>query len=275
MKLIKPPIGSVLRNDNFQSYGGSYIGQLNENFGLIGCWILNEGVGNRVYDLSRSEFHGDLLNNPSWTNGPDGPALDFNRSNRIKVPFAGRMGQVDFSVSFYAKSDITNYTSNNGYVFARYDYASGNRVWAIRINQSTDKWSLITSTNGTSNSAVDSALDVDTNWHHYVFVASLGSWDMYVDGVLYEVLAPGNHHSNTTAFLTIGGLDDTSNGFDGKISHAMYWEYWLTADEVWRMYNDPYALIKKPSNDYYYYLDEVESSSNAPLFMNSYRRMRA
>lgn len=56
--------------------------------GLVGCWLFNEGSGNKVYDLSGNNNHGTLsgFSDPptatsGWCAGPHGGALRFDGSD--------------------------------------------------------------------------------------------------------------------------------------------------------------------------------------------------
>jgi hypothetical protein len=49
--------------------------------GLAGYWKFDEASGGTTQDASGSGNTGTLVNNPSWTNGKSGNALNFNRTN--------------------------------------------------------------------------------------------------------------------------------------------------------------------------------------------------
>ena len=44
--------------------------------GLIGCWVMNEGAGNKIYDLSGSGIHG-VITGGIWV----GQGINFNGSS--------------------------------------------------------------------------------------------------------------------------------------------------------------------------------------------------
>ena len=51
-----------------------------------GIWLLDEGEGNVINDLSGNENHGELQGG-EWVDGPDGPALSLNGQNdRVIIP---------------------------------------------------------------------------------------------------------------------------------------------------------------------------------------------
>ncbi|MBU0598822.1 LamG domain-containing protein, partial [Patescibacteria group bacterium] len=52
--------------------------------GLVGCWVMNEGAGNKIYDLSGNGNDGSFPGgtaNPLWKPGRTGPALKFDGVN--------------------------------------------------------------------------------------------------------------------------------------------------------------------------------------------------
>ena len=53
-KTLKPPLGARLIPGHPLANG------------LVGCWLMNEGSGNKVYDLSGNGNSGTLTNGPEW-----------------------------------------------------------------------------------------------------------------------------------------------------------------------------------------------------------------
>jgi hypothetical protein len=52
--------------------------QINHAHGLsdfVGCWLMNEGAGDKVYDLSGNGKDGTLTNGPTWDVGSFGPGV--------------------------------------------------------------------------------------------------------------------------------------------------------------------------------------------------------
>ena len=51
-----------------------------------GIWLLDEGKGDKINDISGNENHGELQDG-KWIKGPDGPALSLNGQNdRVIIP---------------------------------------------------------------------------------------------------------------------------------------------------------------------------------------------
>ena len=56
-----------------------------------GIWLLDEGKGDQIEDISGNENHGELQGG-KWVKGPDGPALSLNGQNdRVIIPDSDSM----------------------------------------------------------------------------------------------------------------------------------------------------------------------------------------
>ena len=102
--------------------------------GLVGLWLMNEGGGNKVYDLSGNENHGTLTNmDPAtdWVGGKDGPAIDFDGSDDYVD-----MGDVDTLEGLNAMSVClwvnTNKTNTQRFI------DKSNNAWGIQMLGAND-----------------------------------------------------------------------------------------------------------------------------------------
>ncbi len=215
--------------------------------GLVGYWPMLEGSGGKISDLSRNGNYGGLAGTAPWSSGLFGSCIDYDGSSgRHKIDYNPVLFCSPYmTVSFWAKSDVTNYSSS-GYVVSMYDYAANKRVWAIAINASGDLWSVLTSANGINGYYTNSTLAVDTSWHFFTFVVnnSTKQWDMYVDGFFYQTITAAVTYIDQGSFLTIGGLDG-SNYFDGRIDNVAIWNRRLSANEIYGLYHEPFRLFDK------------------------------
>ena len=56
-----------------------------------GIWLLDEGKGKEIEDISGNENHGELQGG-KWVKGPDGPALSLNgQDDRVIIPDSDSM----------------------------------------------------------------------------------------------------------------------------------------------------------------------------------------
>ena len=74
--MMKPVLGSQLQ-------GGHPLAQ-----GLVCCWLMNEGAGSLVNDLSGNENTGTFgsgTTSPIWTHGNSGPAVQFTEASEMVI----------------------------------------------------------------------------------------------------------------------------------------------------------------------------------------------
>jgi hypothetical protein len=102
--------------------------------GLVGCWLFNEGTGDRVYDVSGNENTGTLTNmtESDWIGGRDGGVLDFDGSDDVITGVSRLGGATEFTItvlvnhkaaggSLYGAWISSNTDFNGGYFFGRND----------------------------------------------------------------------------------------------------------------------------------------------------------
>lgn len=215
--------------------------------GLVGYWPMLEGSGGKISDLSNNGNIGELTGTALWSSDLFGGCVDYDGSSgRHKIDYSPVLFCSPYmTVSFRAKSDVTNYTSS-GYVVSMYDYAANKRVWGIAVNATGDLWTILTSVNGVNGYYTNSTLAVDSSWHTFTFVVnnSTKTWDMYVDGVFNQTITTAVTYADQSSFLTIGGLDG-SNYFDGKIDHVAMWNRRLDANEIYGLYREPFCMFER------------------------------
>lgn len=229
----KPSVGSLIDPSHLLSKG------------CVGCWLMNEGAGNILQDISGNRNNGTLVNGALWSGGRKGSALKFDGTNDyVVVPYNISLYQTTMTVSFWAKSNITNYTTN-GYAVSIYDFAATKRMWGIRVNEATDKWNVITSTNGSATTThEDTTKSVTTSWAHLVFATpdAGDTWYPYYNGIPLTTLAVPAGYSNKSSALQIGGLIGV-NAFDGLLDDVRIYNRVLSLQEIKQLYSDPFCNI--------------------------------
>jgi hypothetical protein len=238
MPILKPTRGSILISGHPLLRG------------LVGYWPMLEGSGGKISDLSHNGNIGELTGAALWSSGLFGGCVDYDGSSRRhKIGYNPVLFCSPYmTVAFWAKSDVTNYTSS-GYVVSMYDYAANKRVWAIAVNASGDLWTVLTSANGINGYYTNSTLAVDSSWHFFTFVVnnSTRQWDMYVDGIFNQTITAAVTYADQGSFLTIGGLDG-SNYFDGGIDDIAMWNRRLSVAEIYGLYREPFSMFAEGIN---------------------------
>ena len=81
---------------------------------MVGYWPLDNGTGTTAYDHSGNENHGTLYNEPTWVDGINGKALEFDGSNDYV-----KMTGVDVDTAGGAKNTVDFWMYWDGNWFGR------------------------------------------------------------------------------------------------------------------------------------------------------------
>lgn len=233
--ILKPPKGTLIQR------GHPFVR------GLVGCWLMNEGGGNIVNDLSGNGKNITLYNmtppSGGWTSCKDGPCVKFDYSNDYGIteaPFpAFGLGDFTICVRFMA------YGSHN------------------------------------TNNTIISQGTYDDGWLVY---NTSTNWRFYIEGLTAEITSPGSEYSRHTTFTIMrkndvlywyadsilqpwrSGQDDISGAslnmdatygvrvgargtgsperyFDGEISFAYFWHRGLTDSEIAYLCRNPFCMF--------------------------------
>lgn len=205
--------------------------------GLVGYWLMNQGTGIYIQDLSGNGRRG-LTVGPTWTVGKYGPALLFTAASNNRVGFdseiigAGGCSIVAL-INPASIGETTGRIVDNGKTI--FFCASTNRLGF--------------SSNGSITTMYSADNSVPYNvWSHVVVtrkaLADSSEGNFYVNGVL---AALANKNSGLpaagTATLKIGSNDNFSRDFDGKIEFVCIYNRVLSATEVAQLYREPFAMF--------------------------------
>ena len=252
-KLIKPRLGTPL-------YKGHRLAK-----GLVGCWLMNEGGGEEIYDLSGNGNHGTLVADTHWVSCKYGPCLDFDGTgDYVNIPYDSSLDNPDgFTLMAWAKSDILGSSySDVGFVM---DIGNlrGSGI-GIFLNSSTDKIEVYAHDNTASDASVaDNTLDTD--WHFYA-----GTWDnstllLYVDGVKQSDESSPSSGTIDNNPLRIGSQSKSADRYWlGLIDNVKIYNRALSPSEIQQHYCDPFAMFRRPFSELGYY--ESVTEQNAIFF---------
>ncbi len=213
--------------------------------GLAACWPLNEGTGNKVYDLSGNGNHGTFYNNPQWASGKLGNCLSFDGDgSRIHFGNVGSFSRL--TVSFWAY--LRPQTSSRRLLWDNYGITvfrtSSNGSMTIYLGNGSS-WSAYINTEALS----------DNTWYHIVVVYDGASIFSYVDGFRQSSEKPYSETVPLNSF-SISTSSSTSS-FDGLIDHVMIWDRVLSASEIARLYREPFAVFDLPVKAAMFYIANV------------------
>ena len=224
---------------------------------LAGCWLLSEGAGQVVRDISGPCHDGSFSGNPAWTPGAFGPAVEFDGNNDwISMGNCLNLGTDDVTLLALVQysgdqpeqweGEHIAAVAGKGYLGSNSGYGlfigAGNRIcWQVR-NQSTVF-------NVASNSVLNDGL-----WHVAAAVCDRDSatgMRLYIDGVRQSATADptsiaGIDITDPAAFA-IGSRQDTNMAwawdFLGRVAAVCVWKRVLTEAEIGQLQREPFALF--------------------------------
>lgn len=207
--------------------------------GCVGHWLMAEGGGGTVHDISGHGNQGTLVNGPVWDIARSRPVVFFNGStNYLNVGNAASLNLNDvMSVSFWMNglAVIDNYSVMIGKI------NTSTAGWNVDINNVGPIIRTVLYTSGGLNQfkAVFSP-GIETGWHHIVVVLNAGSIKGYADGVqsLNSTYIHGTGFA-TPAELHIGNRSDNTNYFHGHIDDVRLYNRALSPAEVSSLFTSP------------------------------------
>lgn len=204
---------------------------------LVACWVMNEGSGDRVSDLSGNNHNGMFGGSVSWgvqhIDFPGGNSdnvnfgtTDFNITNQMSIAMRLKWDHVDSNEMLFMKAD---------------EWGNANCHWVLRCNiagrltfgdltndaqKNTDAWTksvwfdlVVTYDNGAVrffNDAAELVLDDST--------ASLGS--------------------KSSAVARLGNGYAQLMGFTGDIEYVYLYNYALTPQKIQQLHINPYCMFQ-------------------------------
>ena len=213
--------------------------------GLAGYWLMNEGGGNIVNDLS-GNGNNLTISGATWQSGRFGNCLYFNGSNNhlIKTPCPD-------SLKFIASQEFTAIVWFKGGdtegVLCGNDRNTVNGGWSFELGSSYNLGGYIQNVNAFSSGNDRSA----TEFSQLVLTYDnrrIDDFYFYVDGkfVYKKDMSPVIAYTDNRPFVI--GVDPRDlSGSDpvGWIDHVVIWNRALTSSEIAYLYSNPYSLIEE------------------------------
>jgi len=206
--------------------------------GLVGYWLMNEGSGNTVQDLSGNRYVGTFgagAASPTWISGLHGPALNFDGGDNINIT-GFTSASVNHTFVMWVKSTQDTTTK---YLFD----ASGDRfILAWHISGQTafgfydGEWKAY-SANKPPN---------DGLWHNIILTFdSSNSKAIYcLDGVYNNETTYTN--STLSGTVKLFSLFNNTSHWTGDCSYFAYYNRVLTASEKAQLNREPFCQLAQP-----------------------------
>lgn len=221
--------------------------------GLVGCWLMNEGNGDVVYDVSGNGNNGTLTNmdpETDWVSGAFGRALDFDGINDYVKMSAGAL-KVTKNITISAwvraansndKDSIIAWDSGSVDAYGMYLKDSGSVDAACFFIKTLDNGSVKVCKNFVAGTIVDG------QWYHMVGVYDGMNARVYLDAIEQASgTASGNlaYSEFGNQSLNIGA--DQVRFREALIADVCIFNRALTSQEIKQLYITPYAMFERPS----------------------------
>ena len=211
---------------------------------LLRLWLMNEGTGDTVYDLSGNSTTGTFAGGASWSSGAYGPA-------------------VLFSGDGYIATSLPNMQNANGHTWVMevtWPYEA-NKVLIDAQDVDDEQLMFIFQNNDlfqiqSYRGAVayrSSFAKLDGNRHHLVAVMEEGVFGtpprLYLDGVRQDTSgSPQSYGVNGNANdMRLGGRLIANYEATAKVEYLYIYNRALSASEIASLYAYPFAMFERPS----------------------------
>jgi len=218
---------------------------------LVGCWLMNEGAGATIKDLTGRGNDGVFSGNgESWGSGINGLALDFNGTDGQEISCGGNFGEVGskgLSVVVLFKQRLRN---DNAILVTKNVYASSFRFYISTSGTLT--WQPHHQSGYVSDCTfgMNSPINYINQWCHVVGTYNADACLLYFNGRLVDSGTCDGDWVTNTDELSIGGQNSFYE-FEGLIDHIYYYNRVLSPAEVASLCNDPYQIFEAGPPQYY------------------------
>jgi hypothetical protein len=221
--------------------------------GLVGCWLLNEGVGWRVCDLiNKNILSATTVSGNSWKLSNFGSGLSFTGSySGYCLPSIPSSLRISFPLTFvfdftFTAGGDTNYPALAGVAWRGDSNTSPYSCYGFG-GDNTVKNNFGWNNAGTSGSTALITTPIGRN--HQVGVATSGFQGHYINGVL---VASGTAALTTPSYhalsqLHIGGATSWAHQATITAHNMLIYNRALSYAEITYLYAFPYCMIERPA----------------------------
>lgn len=243
----KPRLGTVLNRKHKLAKG------------LVGCWLMNEGTGNTVFDLSGNGNHG-TINGADWVPG----GLDFVSANSDYINIGDGNGVFDFTEAMTIYAQVKMHDGASFPMLISKGYAT---TWAASFANITEKNRFYLTVGGSSHANSGTIVQPLNEWSTVSYVYGNGYQRSYVNGTLdLNRVQTGTMDTNSINVHIGGDFPSTSYHFNGIIAYIYLYNRSLLMSEIEDLNNDPYQMFVQPT-DYTLMCYETLSGVTIPVII--------
>lgn len=208
----------------------------------VALWVMNEGAGSNIYDLSGNGNTLNWIGTPAYLSGKFGTVLDFPSTGNseylqsVSSPAKGFGSEGAFVWWVYIDS-IVNYGTH---IFCS-GIISGNGIQIL--NRDAPSFTVGHWNTAATKTVSITATTLSTGqWYQcaYVWSTAGGYGRLYVNGALYASDTSITGTLETPNLIEVGAYGTAARGLDGKIDHIAGFDSALTAQQIAYLYRNPF-----------------------------------
>ncbi len=192
------------------------------------------GTGNTVFDLSRNNLNGTLVNGPTYSGTGTTSSIVFDRTNDY-VAISDNSLLNTFSAM--TLEVVVRYTTTNDQLFVqKWNYSGGSQGYTIELYLNEIAAACYNS--GTNYLRVSVSNYPVNNVYHMVLTLSGSTQTLYINGLSVASNSSGSIPSISGTTLTIGNRSNlTGNYLGGNIYLTKFYNRALSVQEIRQNYN--------------------------------------
>jgi len=242
-----------------------YLGiNLNKNHplarGLIGCWVMNEGSGDKVFDLSRNGNDGtfDSTTPPYWKSG----AIQFDADNdHIDLPNITISKTGQFSI--FCRQLFDDTTTDHALVgFDETSLGSSHQLW---MDNATPDHFAVAIYDSDWQIRYGDIIPIANTWYTWGMIYNNGTSKLYVNGE-QDGADLSATVDNNFVFTKLGILETLGKDHKGLIEWVYLYDQELKASEIAWLHRDPYVMFDYEMPPWMFYT-ETAGGLSIPIAM--------
>ncbi len=215
--------------------------------GLIGCWVMNEGSGNKLFNLVNREYNLDFVNSPIWVPGEIGYSVLFDDGSNQYLNFPGEIGILDYPFSFFCgfNTDV----QINQTLMGIGSTGGGNDYYLLRLRDPADSDVLALSRTGTTTFASSAiSYSVNTNHRAVAVFENDNLRKVWLDGGNKGIGTGNNNFEPSDLEFSVGSANlagGRSLYFSGILDMPMVWNRALSDDQAEWIQREPNVIFQQ------------------------------
>lgn len=204
----------------------------------VGLWHFGDDTNDDFKDDSFYNLDATGYNSPTYGEGVVGKCIDLNGNNERGEIAHDPVHLFEYmTISYWAKSDKTDYTSNGIILTKAVD--GGGTLLSSYVRYSTDRMRFLFRGDDDALHYAEASSNIDLNLHFWVGTFDGSDIYLYMDGIeVGHTSFSGTIDQDSPGWEGIGGHPTSHDKYwDGEIDELMLLNYALDPDQVWELYS--------------------------------------